>query len=194
MWLRKSAKSKYRGLFFKISYTNIGLSLCHCFTDYVQIIVLTLKERISHTTHHHVPLYVLVFLPTKFKQLEGFSQNLVNHNSRGHCTYLFFLIPPSLYCWFSNDIFKDLRPGSSVGIATDYGLDGPESNPGGDQIFRPSRSALWLTQPPVIWVPGLSRGVKCGRGVLLTTHPLLVPRSWKSRAIPLPTLWATPGL
>ena len=37
-------------------------------------------------------------------------------------------------------------------------------------------------------------GVKCGRGVLLTTHPFLVPRSWKSRAIPLPTLWAKPGL
>jgi len=35
-------------------------------------------------------------------------------------------------------------------------------------------------------------GVKGGRGVSLTTHPLLVPRSWKSRAIPLPTLWATP--
>jgi len=29
--------------------------------------------------------------------------------------------------------------------------------------------------------------------VLLTTHPLLVPWSWKSRAIPLPTLWATTG-
>jgi len=37
-------------------------------------------------------------------------------------------------------------------------------------------------------------GVKCGRGVLLTTHQLLVPRSWKSRATPLPTLWATPAL
>ena len=37
-------------------------------------------------------------------------------------------------------------------------------------------------------------GVKCGRGVLLTTHPLLVSRSWKNRATPLPTLWATPGL
>ena len=37
-------------------------------------------------------------------------------------------------------------------------------------------------------------GVKCGRGVLLTTHPLLAPRSWKSRAIPLPTFWATSGL
>ena len=40
---------------------------------------------------------------------------------------------------------------------------------------------------------GSSPGVKCDRGVLLTTHPLLVPRSWTSRAIPLPTLWATPG-
>ena len=37
-------------------------------------------------------------------------------------------------------------------------------------------------------------GVKCGWGVLLTTHPLPVPRSWKSRAILLPTRWATPGL
>ena len=43
-------------------------------------------------------------------------------------------------------------------------------------------------------VTGSFPGVKCGRGVQLTTHPLLVPQSWKSRAIPLPTLWATPGL
>jgi hypothetical protein len=34
-------------------------------------------------------------------------------------------------------------------------------------------------------------GVKYGWGVLLTTHHLLVPQSWKSRAIPLPTFWAT---
>jgi len=37
-------------------------------------------------------------------------------------------------------------------------------------------------------------GVKFGRGVLLTTHPLLVQLSWKSRAIHLPTFWATRGL
>ena len=49
-------------------------------------------------------------------------------------------------------------PGSSVGIATDYGLDGPGSNPSGDEISRPSRPALWPTQPPVQWVLGLCRG------------------------------------
>ena len=49
-------------------------------------------------------------------------------------------------------------PGSSVVIATDYGLDGPGSNPGGDEIFRPSRLALGPTQPPEKCVPGLTRG------------------------------------
>jgi len=55
-------------------------------------------------------------------------------------------------------------PDSSVGIATDYGLDGPGSNPGGDEISRPSRPALGPNQPPVRWVLGLSRGkVRPGR-------------------------------
>ena len=48
-----------------------------------------------------------------------------------------------------------------------------------------SRPALGSTQPPVQWVPG----VKSGRGMTLTPHPLLVSWPWKGRAIPLLPLW-----
>ena len=50
------------------------------------------------------------------------------------------------------------EPGSVVGIATSYGLDGSgiESRCGRD-FPHLSSPALGLTQPPVQWVPGLSR-------------------------------------
>ena len=59
---------------------------------------------------------------------------------------------------FKIPTFAVCGPGRSVGIATDYGMNGPGSNPGGDEIFRPFRPALGPTQPPVKWVLGLPRG------------------------------------
>ena len=84
-------------------------------------------------------------------------------------------------------------PGSSIGIATDYGLDGPgiESRWGRD--FPPVQTGPGAYPVSCTMGTGSFPGVKYGRGVLLTTHPLLAPRSWKNRAIPLPTLWATIG-
>ena len=80
-------------------------------------------------------------------------------------------------------------PGSSVGIVTGYGLDGLGIECRWEAIF----SAPVQTGPgahPASCTMGTESfpEVKCGRGVLLTTHPLLLPKSWKSRAIPLPPL------
>ena len=81
------------------------------------------------------------------------------------------------------------RLGSSVSIATDYGLGGPGSNPSVDETFRPSRPALVPTQPPVQWVLGFPRG-KVWPERAADHSPVLIPRSWKSRAIPVLTLRA----
>ena len=51
-------------------------------------------------------------------------------------------------------------------IENRYGLDGPGfESPWRQDFPHPSRLALWPTQPPIQWVPGLSWGVKLrGRG------------------------------
>jgi hypothetical protein len=86
-------------------------------------------------------------------------------------------------------LFRDIpvmgETGSSVSAVSDHGLDGRGS--------IPDRPDLGPTQPPVQWVPGVKRA----RGVMLTTHPLLVPRVTKSRSCtschPDAPLWSVTG-
>jgi len=88
----------------------------------------------------------------------------------------------------------DIYVSSSVGIATELraGRSGIESRWGRD--FPPVQTGPGANPAYCTMDTRSFPGVKCGRCVLLTTHFLLVPRSWKSRAIPLPTLWACNGI
>jgi hypothetical protein len=90
---------------------------------------------------------------------------------------------PIYKCW----------PGSSVGIATGYGLDGSgiESRWGGARFFAPVQTGTGAYPASCTMGTGSFPRVKSGRGVTLTPHPLLVPWSGKGRAIPLLPLWAT---
>ena len=70
------------------------------------------------------------------------------------------------------------EPGSSVGIVTGYGLD----SPGIKSRWKARFSARVQTGPaadPASCTMGTRSfpGVKSGRGVTLTPHPLLVPWS-----------------
>jgi hypothetical protein len=85
-------------------------------------------------------------------------------------------------------------PGGSVDIATDYGMDGPRIISRWGRDFLPVQTGPGAHPASYTMATGSFPGVKCGRGVLLTTHPVLAPRSWKSRAIPLPPSGPQPGL
>jgi hypothetical protein len=76
-------------------------------------------------------------------------------------------------------------PGSSVGIATGYGLDGPGWNRGGARFSTPVQTGPGAHPASCTMGTGSFPGVKSGRGVMPTPHSLLVPWSRKGRAIPL---------
>ena len=82
-------------------------------------------------------------------------------------------------------------PGSSFGIATELQAGRSVDRIPVGRDFPPVQTGPGTYPSSCTVGTGSFPGVKYSRGVLLTTNPLLVPWSWKSRAIPLPTLWAT---
>ena len=70
------------------------------------------------------------------------------------------------------------EPGSEVGIATGYGLDGPEiESRWGARFFASVQTGPGAHPASQTMGTGSFLGVKSGRGVTLTPHPLLVPWS-----------------
>ena len=69
-------------------------------------------------------------------------------------------------------------PGSSVGIVTGYGLDGPGIESRWEaRFFLPVQTGPGAHPHSCKMDTGSFPGVKSGRGVTLTPHPLLVPWS-----------------
>jgi len=68
------------------------------------------------------------------------------------------------------------RLGSSVDIATDYGLDGPGIESRWEaRFFAPVQTGPGAHPASCTMGTGSSQGVKSDRGVTLTLHSLLVP-------------------
>jgi hypothetical protein len=116
--------------------------------------------------------------------------------AKGRC---FSLVKKPKYVAFFTPKYKLISlcysaPGSSVSIGTDYELDGPGIESRWGRNFPPVQPGPGAHPASCTMRTRSYPGVKCDRDVLLITHPLLAPRSWKSSAITLPPSGPQPGL
>jgi hypothetical protein len=91
------------------------------------------------------------------------------------------------FCYWDKLCFFVSGPGSSVGIVTELraGRSG-DRIPVGARFSAPVQTGPGAHPASCSMGTGSFPGIKSDWGVTLTPHPLLVPWSWKSRAIHLP--------
>ena len=123
------------------------------------------------------------------------------NNPTCHCPSITFIFYPRRSSKFRRLILSNLYfgidhsvkwgPGSVVGIATGYGLEGPgiESR-WGARFSAPVQTGSGAHPASCTIFTASFPGVKSGRGVTLTPYPLLVPWSRKIRVISLLSPWA----
>jgi len=100
-------------------------------------------------------------------------------------------VPDTVTLNFSVPFLYLCGHGSSVSIVTDYGLGGPGIESRWEARFSaPVQTGPGAHTASCTMSSQSFPGVKSGRDVTLTPHPLLVPWSWKSRATPLLPIWA----
>ena len=149
--------------------------------------VRTLKEQIhwtKHTTRKCKPPADVIFYLRSFRDVKSENSTATS----------FVFVHDSTHPKIKLVLVIHNGPGSSVGIGTELLAGRSEIESRWGQDFPPVQTGPGAHPASCKMGTGYFPGVKCGRGVLLTTHPFLVPRSWKSRVIHLPTLWAIPGL
>ena len=116
-------------------------------------------------------------------------QNISPYSMLQRLTWRTF--PCVIFSLIHNMRMSNLKPETThpTRLATGWKVLGSNTG-GGRDIPHLSRPALGPTQSPSCTIgTGSFSGIQSGRGVTLTPHPLVMPWSRKSRAIPLLPLW-----
>ena len=162
--------------------------------SYVWHIVITDRSIVWPKTFEWPQVALLIHAPSRFRQhpsstyrLEICGRPEIKGPIINDQYFRFFKVHPqvnNVYCYNTN-VAQSVQ-----WLATGWKVRG--SNLGG-AIFSTIQTGPRAQPASGILGTQSFPGVKYGRGVLLTTHPLLGPWSRKSWAITLPTLWATTG-